>query len=332
MLKVAIIGAGVMGTLHARIFSELPQVKLVAICDIDNKKGKHLANFHKTKYYFDYNTLLAKESLDGVTIAVPTSFHKEVALACIKAGVNVLIEKPLAQSSKDAILINQAAQKKKIILAVGHIERFNPAVTKLKKLIKKGVFGKIVSVVIKRVGLYPPRIKDVNVITDLAVHDLDIICSLLNKFPKSLFATGGTGINRDQIDYTDILLDFDGTNCYLQANWITPIKIRTLSVTGTLGYGELDYITQELSLYKSNLATTFPQDFEKFVTKLGKAQKIPVKITREEPLKLELINFIESISKKKSPTVTGKQGLLAVKLSEAVLESLTKKKLITLTK
>lgn len=330
MLKIAIIGAGVMGGLHTRILSQLPRVKLVAVCDNNNKKGKSLADIYKTKYYSNYTTLLTKEALDGVTIAVPTSFHKEVALACIKAGVNVLVEKPLAQSAKDAALINEAAQKKKVILAVGHIERFNPAVVKLKEFIKKGVFGKIVSVVIKRVGLYPPRIKDVNVITDLAVHDLDIICSLLNKFPKRLFANGGAGISRDQIDYADIILDFDGITCYLQVNWITPIKIRTLSITGTSGYGELNYITQELILYKDMLdfKLPLPQEFKKFVSKFGKPKKISVQVKKEEPLKLEILDFLNSIITKKPPVVTGEQGVLALKLTETVLESLSQKKLI----
>ncbi len=330
MLRMAVIGTGVMGTLHARIFSQLPQVKLVAVCDSDHKKGRSLALFYKTKYYSDYATLLTEEILDGVTIAVPTSLHKEVALACIKAGVNILVEKPLAQSAKDASLIDKAAQKKKVLLAVGHIERFNPAVIKLKEFIERGVFGKIISVVIKRVGLYPPRIKDVSVITDLAVHDLDIICNLLNKFPKRLFANGGTGINRYQIDYADILLDFDGINCYLQTNWITPIKIRTLSITGTSGYAELDYITQELILYKvkKDSKLPLPKSFKKFVSKFGKSKKISVQVKKEEPLKLEILDFLNSITKKRSPAVTGEQGILALKLAETVLKSLNQKKII----
>ncbi len=331
ILNVAIIGCGVMGSLHARIYSNIPNVKLVAVCDTKESSGKKLASFHKIKYYLDYKEMLTKEKIGAISITVPTAHHKEVALFCINWGVPaVLVEKPLASSVREAKLIAGAAQKKEVILTVGHIERFNPAILKLKYYIKKGLLGKIVSIVVKRVGLFPPRVKDINVVTDLAVHDLDIVCSLLDKFPKSIFATGGKGINADRIDYADIFLDFNVTSCYLQVNWITPIKIRTLSVTGTLGYCELDYITQELILYKSNYNNVVPEEFKKFVTALGKPRKVSVKIKKEEPLKLEILDFVNSVVKGNKPLVSPEEGINAVKLSEVVLKSLTDKRLIKL--
>lgn len=329
-LNVAIIGCGVMGSLHARIYAKLPNVKLVAVCDINEQSRRKLSKLYKTKLYSDYKKMLKKEKIGAVSITVPTALHKEVALFCISHGVNILVEKPLAPSVKEAKLIAQTAQKKEIVLTVGHVERFNPAVLKLKDLIKEGLLGKIVSIVIKRVGLFPPRVKDINVVTDLAVHDLDIVCTLLDKFPKSIFATGGKGINDDRIDYADIFLDFDSTSCYLQVNWMTPIKIRTLSVTGTLGYAELDYVTQELVLYKSNYQKEVPEEFKKFVAALGKPQKVAVKIKKEEPLKLEILDFVKSALKRREPLVSPADGINAVKLSEIVLESLSDKKLIKL--
>lgn len=330
IFDVAIIGCGVMGSLHARIYSNIPNVKLVAVCDVNFSKSKKLASFHKTKYYSDYKKMLTREKIKAISITVPTALHKEVALFCINKGINVLVEKPLAPTVAEAKLIAEAALKRGVVLTVGHIERFNPAILKLKELIKKGTFGRIVSIVVKRVGLFPPRVKDINVVTDLAVHDLDIVCSLLDKFPKSIFATGGKGVSADRIDYADIFLDFGTTSCYLQVNWMTPIKIRTLSVTGTLGYCELDYVTQELILYKSNYNNIVPEEFEKFVAKLGKPRKVLVKIKKEEPLKLEILDFINSIVKRKRPLVTPQEGINAVKLSEIVLESLSDKKLIQL--
>lgn len=330
-LNAAIIGCGVMGSLHARIYANIPNVKLVAVCDINSSSGKKLASLHKTKYYLNYKEMLTKEKIEAISITVPTAHHKEVALFCINWGVPaVLVEKPLAPSVVEAELIAEAAKKKKVILTVGHIERFNPAVLKLKDLIKKGLLGNIVSIVVKRVGLFPPRVKDINVVTDLAVHDLDIVCTLLDKFPKSIFATGGKGINTERIDYADIFLDFGMTSCYLQVNWMTPIKIRTLSVTGTLGYCELDYVTQELVLYKSHYDKVVPKEFEKFVATLGKPRKVSVKVKKEEPLKLEIMNFVNSIVKRKRPLVTPQEGINAVKLSEVVLKSLSEKKLIKL--
>lgn len=331
MINVAIIGVGIMGSLHARVYSELSNVKLVGICDINRIAGKKLADLYKTKFYEDYEELLSKEKLDGVSITVPTILHTKIALYCIRKGVNILIEKPLAQTVKDAASIVDAAKKKKIYLTVGHVERFNPAVVKLKEFIQKKYFGEIVSIAIKRVGLFPPRIRDVNVVTDLAVHDLDIVCALLDKFPKNIFATGGKGISPNQLDYTDIFMDLGGTSCYIQVNWITPIKIRTLSITGTLGYAELDYITQELTLYKSNPKISVPQQFEKFVTKLSKTKKISVNINKQEPLRLEIKSFLEGIKNKKVPEVSGEQGIAAVRLTEIVLKSLKDRKLIKVT-
>lgn len=330
ILNVAIIGCGVMGSLHARIYSNIPHVKLVAVCDVNSRSAKKLASIHKTRYYLDYKEMLKKEKIGVISITVPTVLHKEVALFCINKGVNVLVEKPLAISVEESKLITEAAEKKRVVLTVGHIERFNPAILKLKELILKGAFGRIVSIVVKRVGLFPPRVKDINVVTDLAVHDLDIVCSLLDKFPKSIFATGGKGVSADRIDYADIFLDFGITSCYLQVNWITPIKIRTLSVTGTLGYCELDYVTQELILYKSNYNNAVPEEFKKFISKLGKPGKVSVKVKKEEPLKLEILDFVNSIVKRKKPLVTPQEGINAVKLSEIVLKSLSGKKLIKL--
>lgn len=330
-LRVAIIGCGVMGSLHARIYSEIPGVKLVAVCDSNTLEAKKIADLYKTRYYTGFEELLKKEELDGVSITVPTALHKKVTLDCINYGLNVLVEKPLAPSVEEAKIIADAAQKKGVTLTIGHIERFNPAVLKLKDFINEGVLGKIVSIAVKRVGLFPPRVKDINVVTDLAVHDLDIVCSLLNDLPRSIFATGGKGINDDRIDYADIFLDFGTTSCYLQVNWLTPVKIRTLSVTGTLGYCELDYVTQELVLYKSNYASkVVPSEYKKFIAKLSKSTKIHAQIKKEEPLKLEILDFVNSIIKKTKPLVAPQEGINAVRLAEAVLESLSDKKLIKL--
>src|SRR5579871_4344261 len=171
MLNIAVIGIGNMGLVHCRIFSNLPNVKLVAICDSDLVKGRKIAKLYHTNFYANYEQLLKSEKLDGVSIAVPTSLHLNVALSCIKYGVDFLMEKPLAQSSREAKIIINRAKKEGVMLTVGHVERFNPAVLKLKQLIEQGSFGEIVSIAIKRVGLFPPRVKDVNVVTDLAVHD-----------------------------------------------------------------------------------------------------------------------------------------------------------------
>lgn len=315
-IKTAVIGVGSMGANHARIYSEISN--LIAVSDLNENLGKSISKQFKVKYYKHYNDMLQNEKIDAISIAVPTSFHKKVAIDCLKFKIPILMEKPLAINSYDAKKIIQIAKGCDTILMVGHIERFNPAVIKLKELISKNTLGKIVSIVIKRVGLYPPRIKDVDVVTDLAVHDLDIACSLVDRLPNHIYASGGYGLTNTQKDYADIFLDLDKISCYIQVNWMTPIKIRKLSITGTLGYAELDYITQELAIYKTN-----PRDYNRPLKKY-------IFIKQREPLKIELEHFLESVSRKQKPDVIGEHGLRAVQLAELVSKSINNNKLIRL--
>ena len=327
-IRVAVIGTGVMGSKHARVYSQMPGVSLEAVCDIDDKTGREVAKSHNTKYYSDHRKLIEKEHPDAVSIVVPTKYHKKVALDFIESGVNVLIEKPLAPTVKDCEELIGKAKSSKVTLMVGHIERFNPAVSKLQELIHSGVFGDVLSIVVKRVGLFPPRINDVNVVTDLAVHDLDVISKILGGLPVNVFARGGNGIIENREDHGEIFMDYGRFGCFVQVNWVTHIKIRTLSLTGTKGYAELNYITQKLDLYKSQHANNQQEDFKDFVTNFGEPEKMEVEVKPDEPLRLELENFIESIRSCHLPKVTGIDGLNAVLLSEAVNESIKTGQLI----
>lgn len=329
-LKVAVIGVGMMGKNHARIYNELKGVKLVAVCDQDENIGREIANFYNIKFYNNHKELLEKERLDAVSIVVPTKYHKEVALDFIKKGINVLIEKPLAINEKDARLIYEQAKINNVILSVGHIERYNPAIIKLHKLVKSGFFGDILSIVVKRVGLFPPRIKDVNVVIDLGVHDLDVISSIVEKNPKSIYATGGSGLlqNSKIEDHSEIFLDFESFGCFIQVNWVTPIKIRTLSITGTKGYAEVNYISQQIELYKSIYKIVPSEGFNDFVLKFGNPKKINIQVKNSEPLKVELQSFIKSVKSKQPPMVSGEEAIRAVKMANLVNKSITSKKVI----
>jgi carbamoyl-phosphate synthase large subunit len=321
-LRVAVVGVGNMGRNHARNYSEMKGVELVGVSDINAKAGREAAKAFKTKFYKDYKKLIDKEHPDAVSIAVPTTLHKRIALDFIKRKISVLIEKPLAPTPSDCKEIIHAAKAKGVVLGVGHIERFNPAVIKLKELVKNGDLGDILSIVVKRVGLFPPQVKDVNVITDLAVHDLDIVTSITGKDPVSVLATGGGSLTKGRDDHAEIFLDYGKFGCFLQVNWVTPIKIRTLSVTGTKGYAELNYVTQKLSLYKSNYKRKQPKGFKEFVVKFGEPEKVDLYIKKAEPLKLELADFVHAVRQNVSPTVTGEEGAKAVALSQLVKESI----------
>ncbi len=318
-LKTAVIGIGNMGKNHVRIYSELKESELVAISDINEKLGKELAEKHSCNYYKNYKDLLKKEKIDAVSICVPTSLHYQVAADAINSGINLLIEKPIASSLAEANKIVELAEKSGVKLTVGHVERFNPAVKRLKEIIDEGRLGTVISLLARRVGLFPPQIKDSNVIIDLAVHDIDIFNYIIGEQPLSVYAKGGKGLIKSREDYAGLFLTYtNNVNAIIEVNWITPVKIRILNITGTEGYASLNYITQDLVLYENNYEKSYDK-FGDFVFKFGKPKKQTIRIKKEEPLKLELKDFLLCIKNDKEPSVSGLDGINALKIA---LESL----------
>jgi len=312
-LKAAVIGIGNMGRFHAKNYFELNETELVAIADLDRKKGEKTAKELNCRFYSDYKKLAEKEKPDLVSIAVPTKSHKEVAIFFIEKGINAIVEKPIAGTIEEAEAIIRAAEKSGAKLTIGHIERFNPAVTKLKQLMKSGKLGEINSIIVRRVGIYPPQIKDANVIIDLAVHDIDIINHLLERLPDKVDANSGKSITENKKDYADIFMKYGKTSALVQVNWITPVKIRKMNITGSKGYAEMDYLTQEIALFESN-CNIEANSFKDFVVKFAPNMK-KVKIEKEQPLKKELVSFIKTIKENKEPVVTTKQALDALKIA-----------------
>ncbi len=317
MINVAVIGVGNIGKHHARVYSSIEECRLAAVCDLNEKTGREIAERFNTVFYRDYSEMLDREIIDAVSIAVPTSLHRNVALYCIERGKHVLVEKPLADTLESARAVMRAAEENKVNLAVGHIERFNPAVRKLGEIIKKGELGKVTTIIARRVGTVPPQIRDSNVIVDTAIHDIDIFSYLLGKQPRVVQAVAGRAILRQRDDYADVLLRYDGTNGFIQVNWITPVKIRNLAVTGTKGYAELNYITQELVLYKSDY---MPIDDFSDVVRFGTPEKTKIDIEHAEPLELELRSFINSVKHKSRPEVSGEEGISALETAMRIID------------
>jgi UDP-N-acetylglucosamine 3-dehydrogenase len=320
-MNVAVIGMGNMGIHHARIYNEMKNVNLVSLSDIDEKKGNKYAKKYKCKFYKNYKEMLKNEKINAVSICVPTSLHKEVALNVAKRDIDIIIEKPIAESELSALEIINAIQKRDLILMVGHIERFNPAIIKLKKILDSGKLGEIISLNIKRVGIFPPRIKDSNVIIDLAIHDIDISNYLLDSYPDTVFARGGSALLNEREDYAEIFLVYKNTNVLIQVNWITPVKIRNLTITGKRGYVELDYITQDLYIYENNIYKEY-NDFGDFIIKFGKPKKIKQRVEKAEPLKLELEHFIDCVKNRKKPKISGYEALNALKIAKKVIDKI----------
>ncbi|RLF97694.1 gfo/Idh/MocA family oxidoreductase [Thermococci archaeon] len=306
-MRVGVIGIGSMGKNHLRVYSEMNQ-EIVGISDINIEKGNFLAKKYNTKFFRDYRELLKKD-LDAVSIAVPTTLHKKVALDCMEKGINILIEKPIADTLRNALEIKAKAEKEDLKVMVGHIERFNPAIEKIKEMTGAGEMGELVSISAKRVGPYNPRIRDVGIIIDLGVHDIDIISYLYKDKVEYVYASAGSVIHNFE-DHASILLKFrNGHAGLIETNWLTPFKIRTLTMVGDRGIASIDYLVPSLKLYN--------EKEEKYI-----------RIEKKEPLKSELEHFIECIKKNKEPIVSIEDGKNALKIALSAIESYKKNKII----
>ncbi len=320
-VRVGVIGVGNMGLHHARVYSQLPNAELRAVCDFDPARAREAAVRFSVNAYSDLLRMLDSEQLDAVTIAVPTREHRSVSLAAIQRGIHVLVEKPLAANAEEAQDIMAAARRAKVLLTVGHLERFNPAIRSLKQQIDSGALGAITSVIARRVGVMPPQIRDANVILDLAVHDIDVLNYFFDSAPQVIGAAAGTAFLSNHYDHAEILLRYIDAGCFLQVNWITPLKIRTLSVTGDGGHAELNYVTQKLDLFETTVAREY-NDFGDFVVRFGQARPLPVKVKMQEPLMLELENFIQAVRGQSNLVVTGEDGVRALTTIGQIMERL----------
>lgn len=290
-LRVAVIGTGNMGKNHVRNYFMLPESDLVGIADVD-PAAKTLADEYKTSFFTDYKAMLDEVRPDAVSVVVPTPFHFEVATEVMDRGIHCMLEKPIAAIVEEADKLIDCAKKNNVVFTVGHIERFNPVIKKLKQLVDERAIGDITSVVCKRVGGFPAVEPRTDVIIDLAVHDIDIVSYLLDQKPKSITSHGSRTRHSKKVDSAEILMDYGRASGFVQANWLTPVKIRTVALTGSLGYLEANYITQELVYYKHNMREVQKDGFTEFVLQVGEPEKRVIKVDFEEPLAAELKAFM----------------------------------------
>ncbi len=288
--RVAVIGAGNMGRNHLRNYFLLPEFELVGLADID-PDTKALAAEYKAQHFTDFGKMLDELKPDAVSIVVPTPFHAKVATAALERGIHCLVEKPIASTVAEADALIKLAKKQGVVFTVGHIEHYNPLIRKLKKMVDDGKVGKVTSVVCKRVGGFPAVEPKTDVIIDLAVHDIDITSHVLGQQPKKIYSHGSRTHHSKEIDSAEILMDYGDASGFVQANWLTPVKIRTIGITGSAGYLEGNYITQELEYYKHNMEPISKSNFSNFVGKMGEPEKQVIKVDFEEPLAVELRAF-----------------------------------------
>lgn len=298
--RTAVIGVGGWGKNHARVLAELGS--LAAVCDANSTRAGEIAGKHGAKAYSSVDDMLASERLDGCLVCTPTRTHSAVAKKAIEKGLHVFVEKPLAFSSQECEEMSLLAKRKSVILTAGYIERFNPTVSETKKLMDEKKYGEPLMIEFHRENRSPLITKDVGIIFDSSVHDIDTAMFLFDARPHVVFARAGKHVHAYE-DYATIMLGFANQKvAVIASNWLTPKKVRTFSAVCTEGIITGDFITQKTRIDHDS-ETLFPS------------------LPYQEPLTLELKNFISAIEGKENSLVSAQDATNVTKVAEAALLS-----------
>src|SRR6476469_8280809 len=302
-LRVGVVGVGVMGSNHARVFAGLPGTELVGVADPDRKQAEFVARTLGCAAVADVDKLIERD-VDAITIAAPTHLHRDIALTCIAHGIHVMVEKPIASSVEEGQEIIGAARRAGVTLMVGHVERFNPAV----EAIKEAIRGEdILSIGITRVGPFPPRMSNVGVVIDLAVHDIDLI----RWFTESDIVEVQPQLSSAVAEREDIaLLQFrtaSGVLAHINTNWLTPFKARNVTVATRGKYVMGDLLTRQVTE-----CFGFKPD--------GSYSMRHLPVGHDEPLRAELIAFLDAVRTGNVPAVSGDEGVASLEIAIRCLE------------
>jgi predicted dehydrogenase len=311
-----------MGQHHARNYDQMPEAQLVGVADMVAERSEQIAQLYHTEAYTDYRELLDQAQPDVLTVAVPTEFHHQVALDAMQAGCDVLIEKPIAATEEEAQDLIEQADALGRKLMVGHIVRFDPAVQALKQRLEDGELGRIFEVRCRRLGPFPARIRDVGVVIDLATHDLDMIRYITQQEVTRVYAETEQQIHSD---YEDILVGTvrlaDGTIGVLDVNWLTPTKVRELTVTGERGMFRVNHLTQDLTFYENAEVNRERWDAISLLRGVSEGRVIRYPLHKHEPLRAELEAFVQAVLDDEPVPVPGQDGLAALRLARALVRS-----------
>jgi len=305
-LKLGVVGVGVMGSNHARVLAEIAGVHLVGVVDPERKQREFVARTLGCAEFSDLDALF-RSGVDAVTIAAPTHLHHDLALKCISHGIHVMVEKPIAPTVEEGRAIVAAARRAGVTLMIGHVERFNPAVESIKRAIKD---QDILSIAITRVGPFPPRMSNVGVVIDLAVHDIDLI----RWFTDSEIVEIQPQLSSAVAEREDIaLLQFrtaSGVLAHINTNWLTPFKARTIHVATRDKYLIGDLLTLQVTE-----CFGFQPD--------GSYSMRHLSVGYAEPLRAELLSFVNAIRSGQPPAVTGEEGVASLEVAIRCLDSRT---------
>ncbi len=310
LVRVGVVGVGHLGQHHARNYSELEGCQLVGLADIDRKAAAVMARKFSTQAIFDYRNLI--DQVDAVSIVVPTSEHYRVARDFLEAGVHVLVEKPITSTVEEARELIKLARNKERILQVGHIERFNTAVIKLREILTKPGF-----IECHRLGPYDPRVRDVGVVLDLMIHDIDIILQIVRSPIVSIDAVG-VPILSEREDIANARIKFqDGCTANLTVSRVTPTRMRKIRIFQPNTYVSINYQKQSMEVYSR-------EDIKDAREGEPRAQIVRrrLRLKKEEPLKRELQHFVQCVRDGHEPEVTGEHGHNALGVAIQIVEQL----------
>ena len=304
-LRVAVIGVGHLGRHHARILSSLPGVQLVAVVDTNQSRAREIAAAHGTDAVFDARDVLGR--VDAVTIAVPTESHKDIAVSFVTAGIPVLVEKPMARTLDEADAMIGAAARHRVRLAVGHTERFNPAVDAARPLLTNPRF-----IEVHRLGTFPERSLDIDVVFDLMIHDLDVVLSIVKSDVDSIEAVG-VPVLTGRVDIANARLRFaNGCIANLTASRISRDRVRKIRFFQPAAYLSIDYAAQKVDLWR----------LERDGGPVPSIQGGEVDVVAEEPLERELADFVDAVRSDRPPLVTGEDGRRALAVAQAIADKI----------
>jgi UDP-N-acetylglucosamine 3-dehydrogenase len=322
-VRVAVVGAGSMGMNHLRVLKDFDEerVQLVGVAESHEPALKIATSRFHVAGYTDYRQMIEQTHPDLVAVVVPTHLHSEVTSYVLDRGINVLIEKPITRTIDEALALLQLAKIRGVKIAVGHVERFNPAVVELKRQLHNSALGQMFHMHARRIGPFPPRIRDVGVTLDLASHDIDIMRYLANAEIEHVYAQTQRRVHST---CEDLLLGFlrftNDVLGVLDVNWLTPTKIRELTVTGERGMFLVNYLTQEVYFYENDYSTT-SWDTLRSLTGVSEGTMTRLKVQKAEPLRLEYEDIIRAIVDDLLPTVSGEDGLAVLKVVEQLVPS-----------
>lgn len=301
-IRVAVIGTGKLGARHADVYSKLPGVELIGVCDIIEHRAKETAEHCKTKAFKDYRDLIGH--VDAASIVVPSQDHHAISTEFLTHGVNLLIEKPITTNLKDADALLELAKKKGLLIQVGHIERYNSAIRTIKGIIHNPRF-----IECHRLGPYDPRVAETGVTLDLMIHDIDIVLDLIKSPIKSIDSVGAMIISKTE-DISNVRMRFaNGAVCDLTASRVTEDVQRKIRIFQDNAYISLDYLTQAVQIYTRENGVTHHKKID---------------ITKSDALKAELSDFIDCVRHKRRPLVSGEEAREALRLALHISEDIHK--------